>query len=60
MQVWDGNKRADGTLVAQTLSGDYVVMPPVGRAIVLCPCCAKPFVTAEAAKRVADALITEK
>lgn len=53
---WKDNRRRDGLLVNYNGGEDaWLICPSRGAApMVLCPCCDKPFRTAEAAMRVAD------
>lgn len=52
---WTGNVRSDGVKV---LGQDdrWIVTAGKGRTMTVCPCCAKPFPTAEVAKKTADAM----
>lgn len=52
---WKGNRRVDGLSVVEGIDGQWIVMlPEGGMAMAICPCCEKPFLSARAARLVAD------
>jgi hypothetical protein len=54
---WEGLDRGDAMMVAKTAEATWIIMPPDARPVIrFCPCCTRPFRTAFAAKRTADAL----
>ena len=55
MKTWEGDKRADGVMVARGV-GSWVVLTPEngGECLNVCPCCSQPMASPEAAKHAAD------
>lgn len=52
---WHGNRREDGLSVVEGVDNHWIIMSSEGGVpIDICPCCDKPFLSASAARRVAD------
>jgi hypothetical protein len=59
MSTWEGNRRSDGTVIAQTFEANWVILPARGDEPLIdyCPCCRKPLHSPQAAMAVADAFV---
>lgn len=52
---WTENVRSDGVKV-MGVGNRWIVAAGRGRTMIVCPCCAKPFTSAEVAKKTANVM----